>query len=152
MDPEGTQGGGVSNILTDRFLGIPGYIWLIGIAVGAYLLFFRNSSSSATPESTGGGGTVTTGNTTIDKGAIQIKVTQQPQQKPPPRKKTIHTHPKKPSSQMETASGGADLNKLARQWGTSEQALLSLNPGLKSYYGTGQDIPKGTKIKVPVTS
>lgn len=90
MDPDETgQQGGMSHPL-----GVHWLVWLGIAAVGAYFLFFRNSSGGST---SGGGGTITTGNTTVDRGAVTIKVSQgQPQ--PPTTGKTtglyFHSHPK----------------------------------------------------------
>lgn len=55
MPPEPAQGGG-GNFLTQKYMGIPGVVWLGGAAILAYFLFFRNKSSSSgtTPTETGG--------------------------------------------------------------------------------------------------
>lgn len=66
------QGG----FFTQKYLGIPGVVWLAGAAVLAYFLFFRNKSSSgAGGTSTGGGGTSTTGDITLQPGTETIDLT-----------------------------------------------------------------------------
>lgn len=63
------EGGG---FLSQRFMGIPAWVFLAGAAILAYWYFSRNSSS--TPTTTGGGGSVKTGRTTVQSGAIRINV------------------------------------------------------------------------------
>lgn len=50
--PEQGSGG---NILTNKYFGMPGFVWLGGAALLAYFLFFRNKSTTAaaTPASSG---------------------------------------------------------------------------------------------------
>jgi hypothetical protein len=57
-----TSGG---NILTTKYFGMPGIVWLGGAAVLAYFLFFRNKSSSAsgTGTATGSGSGSSSGET-----------------------------------------------------------------------------------------
>jgi hypothetical protein len=77
MDPEAPAGGG---LMQSKIMGIPSIVWIGGIGLIVYFLFFRNSSSSSgssgaqagTP--TGGSGTITSGDTTIDSGAVQVTV------------------------------------------------------------------------------
>jgi hypothetical protein len=61
--PAPTQGSG-GNILTNKYFGMPGFVWLGGAALLAYFLFFRKSgsSSSSTPAS-GTSGTGSSGET-----------------------------------------------------------------------------------------
>lgn len=71
--PEGGGGGG--NFFTQKYMGIPGIVWLGGVAVLAYFLFFRNNSGSSTgASSSGGGGTSTTGDITFTPPPTQITV------------------------------------------------------------------------------
>ena len=94
MDPEKDQGGGM---MQSRIFGLPTIVWVLGAAVLAYLYFSHRSSQSAgSPSTPGGGGTATSGTTRIDKGAIQVTVTQNPQPKPPvwKREKGDHDHDK----------------------------------------------------------
>jgi LysM repeat protein len=62
------QGGG-GNFFTQKYMGIPGIVWLGGAAILAYFLFFRKSSSSSGSGSgasnTGTGGT--SGNVTFNQ-------------------------------------------------------------------------------------
>lgn len=76
MPPEpAPQGGGGGSFLTQKYMGLPGIVWLGGAAILAYFLFFRNkSSSSSSPSSSGGGGTSTTGNITFTPPATQVTV------------------------------------------------------------------------------
>lgn len=78
-EEEGMQGG---NIFTNRIMGIPGVVWLIGAGVLAYFIFFRNhrGSSEGSPSTSGGGGTIdqSGATTTIQSGAVKVDVTQNP--------------------------------------------------------------------------
>ena len=77
MPEEGMQPGAGGNIFTNRIMGVPGIVWLIGAGVLAYFIFFRNKGQSAgSPSTSGGGGTITTGNTQIQKGAVTVNVSQ----------------------------------------------------------------------------
>lgn len=78
MDPEQPGGGGM---MSSKILGIPTIVWVGGIALIVYFLFFRNSSQSAgSPSTSGGGGTIDqSGTTRVESGAVQITVTQNPQ-------------------------------------------------------------------------
>jgi hypothetical protein len=76
MPDEGTSGGG---FMSQKFMGIPAIVWLIGAAVIAYLWFSKQQAASgqtAPASSTANQGTVTqtTGATTIDTGAVQVDV------------------------------------------------------------------------------
>lgn len=96
MSAEQPQGGG-GGIMSSKIMGMPTIVVVGVVAVVAYFLFFRKSSASAgSPSTSGGGGTATSGNTTIDKGAIQVTVKQgNPQPRPHvrPFKTQWHTHP-----------------------------------------------------------
>jgi hypothetical protein len=46
-DTGGAPSAGGGNVLTTKYFGMPGIVWLGGAAVLAYFLFFRNKSSSA---------------------------------------------------------------------------------------------------------
>ena len=84
-------------MMQSRIFGLPTIVWVLGAAVLAYLYFSHRSSQSAgSPSTPGGGGTATSGTTRIDKGAIQVTVTQNPQPKPPvwKREKGDHDHDK----------------------------------------------------------
>lgn len=67
-----TEGGGGGNILTAKYFGLPGFVWLGGAAILAYFLFFRNKSSASTSGTTSGGtsgsgsGSETGGNITVN--------------------------------------------------------------------------------------
>lgn len=81
MPDEGGAGATASGIMGGKILGIPSIVWVGGIALIVYFLFFRNSSSGTSSSSggsagtpTGGSGTITTGATTIDSGAVQVSV------------------------------------------------------------------------------
>lgn len=96
MAPEpGADGGG--GMLTKKIMGIPVVVWVGGIALIAYLYLRNRSGSAGSPSTSGGGGSVTTGSTRIDKGAIQVTITQgNPQPHLPHlhhRRTTWHTHP-----------------------------------------------------------
>lgn len=98
MDPEMGGGGGLTGT---RILGVPVLVWVAGIAVLAYLYFRSSGSSSPTGVTTsGGGGSISTGRTVLDKGAVQVSITQNPQPKPPvwPRRPGHHGHAKHPGS------------------------------------------------------
>lgn len=92
MAPEAPAGG--DNFLTRRIMGLPVVVWVGVVALGAYLFIsHRSSSANGAVSESGGGGSARTGNTTIDKGAIQVTITQaNPQPKPPVhhKKKTEH--------------------------------------------------------------
>ena len=78
-----------------RIFGLPVIVWVGIVAVIAFIWFSRRNSSSGGSgilgggSSSGGGGSATAGNTTIDKGAVTISVTQgnKGQPKPPVRGK-----------------------------------------------------------------
>lgn len=71
-DPAQQQG----NFLTRKYGGIPGIVWIGGVAIIAYFLFFRNSSSSGN-SSSGGGGQSTTGDITLQPGTETIDLSGQ---------------------------------------------------------------------------
>jgi hypothetical protein len=168
MAPEtGTSGGG-TNFFTQKIMGIPGVVWLIGAAAIAYFLFARSSSSSGSagsPSTSGGGGTITTGQTTIDQGAVQVSVSQtgpsgasnpQPTPTPTPKTSTGNASPVvyggNTKSKSVTAPGGKDLLKIADSYHIPEQQLVAFNPQLRQYVGTGKAIPKGTKLNIPASA
>jgi hypothetical protein len=72
------EGGGGGGFMSQRFLGIPAVVWLVGAAIVAYLYFAHKSAAGQTApaSSTANQGTVTqtTGATTIDTGAVQVDV------------------------------------------------------------------------------
>jgi len=69
-EPEG--GGG---FMTQKFMGIPAIVWLLGAAAVAYFLFSRNSASSGSGSSSAGSSdTLTTGDTSVATGAVQVTV------------------------------------------------------------------------------
>lgn len=82
-----------------RVLGLPLIVWVLIVAVVAYLWFSRSQSGggllgglSGGGSTSGGGGTATAGNTTIDKGAVTISVSQGSNKQPKPpvhRKKSV---------------------------------------------------------------
>jgi hypothetical protein len=149
-----TQGG----FLHSKIFGIPAIVVIGGIGLIVYFIFFKNSSStsSGSPSTSGGGGSVTTGATTIDKGAVQISVTQEPggnTQPAPPATgatsaKTASVPLKKVNSTEDRLGSASDLYYIAKKLGISEAELIKLNPSLKKYEGTGKAVPSGTKIKV----
>jgi hypothetical protein len=76
-----------SGFLSGKIAGIPVIAVVGGIALVAYFLFFRNSQAGAASAS-GGSGSITSGTTTLQKGAIQVHVTQDggtPEQNPQPK-------------------------------------------------------------------
>jgi len=79
------EGGG---FLSQKFMGIPAWIFLAGAAVLAYLYFSHQNQAPANM-TTGGGGSVRTGNVKVEKGAVRINVNgsgadvDNPQPKPP---------------------------------------------------------------------
>lgn len=99
MDPE-TANPDDTNFATRKIMGIPVIVWVGIVALGAYIFITHRSSQSAgSPSTSGGGGTATEGNTTLQKGAITVTVSQtNPQPKPPVhgRKTVVGTHPNIP--------------------------------------------------------
>lgn len=155
--PEGEQGG---NIFTNRILGIPGVVWLIGAGVLAYFVFFRNRGQSAgSPSTSGGGGTITTGNTRIEKGAVTVNVSQpqtssetetepgttktggQPGPKPPPRKHKGKAVKIPNVSGQRAAFAISDVEAVGLETNTSPFR----NPK-KEYEATGTTPPAGTTV------
>lgn len=78
LPPEG--GGG--NFLTNRFLNIPVWVWLVIAAIAAFFIV-RHFSGSSVPPTTGGGGGSAAENVTLQKGAVTIDITANDQPKPP---------------------------------------------------------------------
>lgn len=81
-----------NNPLTRKFAGIPGWVILAGVAVIAYLYFkhqsggglFGSSGGTNAPlKTTGGGGSAKTGKIIVKPGAVQIRVSQTPDQDQP---------------------------------------------------------------------
>jgi LysM repeat protein len=68
MPPESTAdaGGGGGNMLTRKYYGIPGIVWLGGAALLAYFLFFRNKSSSSSGSGSSANDSGTAGNITLN--------------------------------------------------------------------------------------
>jgi LysM repeat protein len=59
MPPEGPPPEGGGNVLTRKYMGVPGIVWLGGAAILAYFLFFRGKGSSGgAPAPTETGGTI----------------------------------------------------------------------------------------------
>lgn len=73
MAPEPPAGGG-TNPLTMKFMGMPGWVFLVGAIVVGYLFLHGKSKTGTGATSTGGGGTSTTGNITINPGTTSITV------------------------------------------------------------------------------
>lgn len=61
-------------MLTARYGGVPGWLWMAGAAAIVYFLFLRNKSGGGGPSSSGGGGTSTTGDISIQPGTTTIQV------------------------------------------------------------------------------
>lgn len=176
MPDEGGQPG-AGNIFTNRIMGVPGIVWLIGAGVLAYFVFFRNKSQSAgSPSTSGGGGTISTGNTRIDKGAVTVTVQQnpnasqsetststttnssgnsggnpQPKPKPKPRAKTGKSVKIPNEKGQRAAFAISDLEALGLE--------VSTNPfrdPKKEYEVTGTappagtSVPEGTKVSIQV--
>lgn len=83
-----TEGGG---FLTQRFFGIPAWVFLLGAAALAYWYFSRQGGigGGGASSSAGSNDTLTSGNTTVDTGAVQVTVnTGNTQPGPPSRGKT----------------------------------------------------------------
>ena len=172
--PNGNEQGS-PNFLTQKFAGIPAWVFLVGAAVVGYL-FLRNSSSSSgaggtssAGSATGGAGdtSATSGDTTIDTGAVQVTVTQSPggsqtsgggSHKKPPGPK-----PPKPRKKTQVVANGYDpndINNIAKQNGLTETQLINMNPQLRKMMvkspdgksipliGSGAPVPRGTKLKV----
>lgn len=103
MDPE--QPGGLTG---SRIFGIPVIVLVAGIAVLAYFYFRSRSGSSSGINTSGGGGSASSGTTRLEKGAVRIDITQNPQPKPPVRGRRPghHKHGKHPGSQFTLHAGG----------------------------------------------
>lgn len=155
MDPDQQQQGG---FLTSKFLGLPMIVWLGLVAVGAYFLISNGSLGGGGGGSTsGGGGTATSsGTTSLQRGAVQIRVTQaiprhgpehNPQPKPPVHKKMV-THQNMDVKSLRS-TGRYDVQHIAMGHGVTEKELLKMNPGLRKYAGSNKPVPKGTYIKFP---
>lgn len=74
-EPGGSGGGG---LMGSKIMGIPTIVWVGGIALIVYFLFFKNANSGSTPTTSGNPGTntQTTGATTLDSGAVTVTVNQ----------------------------------------------------------------------------
>lgn len=149
MDP-GFAAPQPDNPITRKVMGLPAFVWVGIIALGAYLFISHRSSSSAgSPTTTGGGGTATSGATKIQKGAIQVTIQQaNPQPAAPVTGKSgIITDQSGNTAKVGSYTGSpGDLYNIAKALGMTEAQFLKLNPSLKKYEGTGKGVPTGTKI------
>lgn len=104
---------GAGNILTRKYAGVPGYVWLAGALIIGYLFLRNRSGTSSTPaNSTPSNAQSTFGNVTLpSQGAITVNFTNptkktvtKPKPKPPPKKPiNVHKPPHKPKTK--TTSG-----------------------------------------------
>jgi LysM repeat protein len=147
------------NPLTTKHMGIPGWGWMIGAAVVAYLLFFRNKSGASGTGTSASGNTSTTGNIsigpsreTIITGSDQTATstasssstsavsqpsqsgTPNPQPTPSPPTKTSTTTtkvttPAKPSTTVTVAKWPGQSSGGLAQWNTTLW-------GIANHYGT----------------
>jgi hypothetical protein len=133
------EGGG---IMGSRILGIPTIVWIGGVAIVVYFLFFRNSQAGQTGSATGGSGTVTTGNTTLQQGAITIDVAQGGGRV----KKKLPT--KKQGWMWFTPTKSGTLSDLVadEKWPKTSLAEIEALNSFKA----NQEIKAGTKIKIPL--
>lgn len=147
------EGGDAGNPVMRRVAGLPIIVWVIIVAIAAYLFISRRSGGSAVgPSTSGGGGSASeSGTTTIDKGAVQITVTQNPLSKgkqkqpgPPVRKKKhLVTVP----------------NVIGEPWPLAERKLRArhLTPERKQPYSgatkgetpeAGKKVQRGSKVEL----
>lgn len=159
LPPEQTD-----NPITRKVLGLPVIVWVIIIAVLAYLWFSRQSGGigglfgggSGSGSTSGGGGTASeSGTTNVDKGAVQITVSQtapdkDKQPKPPVHRKKHHHHghpTKHPVTGKETVP-----NVVGRPYTLASRDIRAhhlVPERTKPYSGqTTEEQPKaGTKVK-----
>jgi hypothetical protein len=151
------ESGGAGNILTRKFAGVPGYIWLIGAAVVVYF-FFRNSSANSSGQTasdqgaTGdNSGTSDTGDSTVNPPDINVTVNPQPTTPTPTKTTTTSTNAYSWTDEGQKWT----VNQLASKLGVSVSALKPANSqasdALKS---PTKLIPKGAKFtytKAPKT-
>lgn len=118
--PQQDPGGG--GILRQRYLGIPGVVWLAGAAFLAYFLFFRNKGSSGGGTSSSGNGQSTTGDISLTPGTTTIDLTGQ-------------------TSPINTPEGGVSV----------DQDNSGLNPGGPGVTGTPNPQPSPNPTPKTVT-
>jgi hypothetical protein len=133
MDPE--QPGGSHRIMI--LLLVAG-----GAAVLAYFLFFRNSSSAGGSTS-GGGGTITSsGSTTLQTGAVQVSVTQNPDTS---GQTTTNPQPTPPGKKPTTSQSISVPNVVGK---TGQNAAAQLKKAGLAYAQSPVSTPKGKRTKV----
>lgn len=107
--PEPVGGG---NILTRKYAGVPGFVWLAGAILIGYLFLRNRGSSSSNTSGTPAQSGTTFGNVTLpSQGAITVNFTnptKKPVTKPKPKPKpkppiNVHKPPHKPKTK--TTSG-----------------------------------------------
>lgn len=131
--------------------GLPVVVWVVIVAVVAYLLIRRSSvfgggaaSSGAGISTSGGGGSATSGSTTIDKGAVQITVSQgsQKQPHPPVRKRQALVAVKDVRGRSYDAASAA----LRRQGLATQRSSPYVGKVTRESPHSGTKVPKGTMI------
>ena len=157
MPPEG-EGGGAGGFLTKKYMGLPGYVWLIGVAVLAYLYFRTKSgsgtsgsnSTAATTPSNANSGTSTTGNTTFGPPTTNLTINSQYAQTssstagvPAPRHATPNPQPtplpkpptKKAVTTVKTPAKAAPIVTVTK-WTATNTPWNSTLWGIANHYNT----------------
>lgn len=145
-----------------RVFGLPLIVWVGIVAVVAYLWFSHRSGNSGGglfggltgggASTSGGGGSATSGNTRIDKGAVQITVSQDPahhrhnhQPKPPVHKKksAMTTVPDVKGLRYTRAA-----NKLHSAGLNARRVEPYVGTVTKENPGSGQKVKRGSTISL----
>lgn len=145
-EPDAQPDGQSTNPIMRKVAGLPVIVWVLIVAAIAFIWFSRRGgglfggSKSSGINTSGGGGSATSGRTTIDKGAVQITVTQGNRKQPGP---PVH----KKKSRMVTVP-----NVVGEEWFTASKQIKA--KGLKPertrpYSGrTEEETPSGgTKVR-----
>lgn len=169
--PAAPAKGGGKNFLTRKIGPQPMWAWMaevLGLAL-AYSLYKQRksaastSSTSSTSSASGAvpadqvpdviiQGPFTTGPTT---GGTTSTAPAPPVQTPPTPPTAT-----RPTSIVATGTDSGDLKNIAKSYGLTEAQLIAANPALKKLtvkvngktvglYGSGQPVPKGTKVTIP---
>lgn len=142
------------NPLTNRVAGLPVIVWVGIIALVALWWFSRKKGgglfgggSGGAVTTSGGGGSASGGRTTIDKGAVQITVTQGEQKQPgPPTKKHRRS--------METVPEVIGMNwpqaaaRVKRAHLTPERTRPYVGATSDEKPGAGTKVKKGSVVKL----
>lgn len=142
------------NPLTNRVAGLPVIVWVGIIALVALWWFsrkkggglFGGSGAGGSVTTSGGGGSASAGRTTIDKGAVQITVTQGTQKQPGPpvrKKRSMETVPEVIGMNWPEAEA-----KVKRAHLTPERTRPYVGATTNESPDAGKKVKKGSVVKL----